>query len=1062
MVEKSLLLLWSKKFVWLLMLTFCVHFAMSQGVGVVKGKLTSAINGEGVAGATVEVLGTKRTVLTKEDGSFSIEAKRGATLVFTYVGFKRLEVVVREEVINVTIEPEEKSMEEVVVVAYGTQSRKDLTGSISKVTSKEFKNAVVSTVDQALQGRASGVQVIQSSGEPGANVVVRVRGINSLSGDNQPLYVIDGFAMPPYTEAAAPNTSGSYASNGLYGLNPGDIESIEVLKDAAATSIYGSRAANGVILITTKKGKTGEGQIEIISKTTLSKMSNAYNMMKDYQYAEMKNQSYIDVGQPAPLDVAQIRAENNSTDWLGLITHTALRQETSINYRGGSGKTNYFLSGTYLTEEGVVKGSDNKRGSIRFNLNTSFKKWYDARVQVSATRARLMRAITENGGWPFAGGPIFDALRSSPLHKNNTSFIGDVPDAYGGVTLSQNPFINPLQELLDKTDYTYNDQLLGNIDNVFYLTPKRNLELHAVLGSSLQYSQRKINLPPWLGSARVYNGLVIQSSAKTQSFNSTVFLSHKAELGEHRFQSTAGTEYTNTILDMSSGVGKGISFSSIALYNLGSALNQSVTSYKEESVIQSAFVRENYSYKDKYLLSLSVRADGASKFASNEKWGIFPAAAVAWNISEEKFMQKFEKLDYAKLRVSYGLTGSQSLPAYRSLRSYSPSFYELGNTPGGANPVVTLVVTQPNNPDLKWETTAQLNAGLDLSFLDGKLTLAIDWYNKLTSDLLQLLPIPGQSGYASIWANSGSIRNRGFDFNLGLRPFTGKDFGWETNITFSKNKTYVVDLGDFDPNSQGVLRSGGNLLGGGTSILIPGRELGLFYGYNVIGLYQAEDFDGSGNLIVPAPLNSNDNTIGRYKYEDVVKDGKITEADRVVLGSSQPKFVLGWNNNFRYKSWNLNLFFNSSIGNKILNMGGGYLQTGILNLSGVGFNQTEEWYEKRWTPENPHNDPRYPAVQPRPNGGLLAFGDAHSTMVEDGSFVRLKSATLSYSFAQSPQMWLHGLSLYFTATNLFTITKYSGFDPEVSSYGGNVRLSGVDYGAYPNFKSYTLGVNLTL
>lgn len=1061
MLEKLLLRLRSKKLMWLLLLAFCTHLAIAQG-STVQGKVTSSINGEGIGGVTVEVVGTKAAVATKEDGTYSIEARHGATLVFRHVGFKRIEAVATGSTLDVVLDPAEKSLDEVVVVAYGTQSRKDLTGSISKVSGKEFKNSVVTTVDQALQGRASGVQVVQSSGEPGANVVVRVRGINSLSSDNQPLYVIDGFPMPPYTEAAAPNTSGSYASNGLYGLNPSDIESIEVLKDASATAIYGSRAANGVILITTKRGKTGDAQIEVISKTTVSRMSNPYSMMSDYQYAEMKNQSYIDAGQPAPLNVDSIRNANNSTDWLGLITRNALRQETSVNYRGGSGKTNYFLSGTYLVENGVVKGSDNKRGSVRFNLNTSFKKWYDARVQMSATRARLMRAITENGGWPFAGGPIFDALRSSPLHKNNTEFIGDVPDQYGGVTLSQNPFVNPLQELLDKTDYTYNDQVLGNIDNIFYLTADHNLELHAVLGGSLQNSERKINLPPWLGSARIYNGLVIQSSAKTQSFNSTVFLTHKAEKGAHRFNSTGGVEYTNIVLDMNSGVGKGINFPSIALYNLSSALNQSVTSYKEESVIQSAFLRENYSFKDRYLLSLSVRADGASKFAANEKWGFFPAAALAWNISEEKFMQKLEKLDYAKLRVSYGLTGSQSLPAYRSLRSYSPSFYDLGNTPGGTNPSVTLVVTQPNNPDLKWETTEQFNAGLDLSFLEGKITLAFDWYNKLTRDLLQLLPIPSQSGYASIWANSGSIRNRGFDFNLGFRPFNSRDFTYEANITFSRNKTYVVDLGDFDPASQGVLRSGSNLLGGGTSILIPGRELGLFYGYNVIGLYQQSDFGNTGNLIVPAPLNSNDNTIGRYKYEDINKDGKITEDDRTVLGSSQPKFVLGWNNNLRYKSWNLNLFFNSSIGNKILNMGGGYLQSGILNLSGVGFNQTKEWYENRWTPENPHNDPRYPAVQPRPNGGLLAFGDAHSTMVEDGSFARLKSATLSYSFNQSTQKWLRGLSLYVTATNLFTITNYSGFDPEVSSYGGNVRLAGVDYGAYPNFKSYTLGLNLTL
>ena len=487
---------------------------------VITGKVTNQ-DGNPLEGVSVIVKETGRGVYTVADGTFSISvAGERSVLVVSHVGMETQEITVgRNKTVDIILLQLKGSMEDVVVVGYGVQSRKDLTGSISRVSSQEFKNAIVSTVDQALQGRATGVFVTQASGEPGANVVVRIRGISSFSNNNQPLYVIDGFIMPPYTEAAAPNTSGPSISNGLYGLNPADIESIDVLKDASATAIYGSRAANGVILITTKRGKMGESQIEFINKTSASSMSNSYDMMNGYEFATAKNQSYIDAGQPGPFNVDSIKAAGASTDWLDQISRTGLRQENSLTYRGGAGKTNYFLSGAYMLEQGVIKGSENKRGSIRFNLNTSFKSWYDARMQVSATRAKLTRATTETGGWPYSGGPIFDALRASPLHQNNTTVLGEVPDIVGGVILSQNTFVSPVQELLDKTDNTFNDQVLANIENIFYLTKSKNLELHVLSGSSLQNSERQINLPPWLGSGKTYNGLVIESNAKTQSFN---------------------------------------------------------------------------------------------------------------------------------------------------------------------------------------------------------------------------------------------------------------------------------------------------------------------------------------------------------------------------------------------------------------------------------------------------------------------------------------------------------------------------------------------------------------
>lgn len=1018
--------------------------------------------GVALNGATVSVKGKQRTsVTTADNGGFEIKnAAIGDVLVISFVGYTTQEYIIRSSrENNVRLAVADSQLDDIVVVGYGSQKKKNVAGSIARIEGSEFKNAVLTTVDQTLQGRASGVQVVTSSGEPGADVVVRIRGINSLSGDNQPLYVIDGFVMPPYREAGASGTSGSYGSNGLYGLNVNDIESIDILKDAAATAIYGSRAANGVVLITTKKGKAGESKIEVVNKTSFATISNPIEMMNSYEYATIKNQTFLAVNQTAPFDLDSIPTAGN-TNWLNEISRTGIRQENSINYKGGVGNTNYYLSGSYLIDEGVLKKSNNQRGSVRFNLNSKMKSWYDIRIQMTGTRQRQTRAITESRGWPFVGGPLFDALRAAPLQKNNNELVGNQPDIINGVALSGYSFINPLQELTEKTDFTYNDQFIANAENIFSLDSKKQLKLHAVVGTSFHNSQRMINLPNWLGSARSVNGLATQSMAKTQAYNTSLFLSHNFSGADIQFNSTAGVEYANYVVSLFSALGRGINFPAIGLDALESAQNQSIGSYKEESVIRSGFFRENISYKDKYVLSASIRADGASKFADNRKWGYFPSFAAAWNIEKERFMESVKLLDNAKLRVSYGLTGSQSLPAYRSQRRYTTSFYELGNNPGGGSTVTTLVVAQPNNPELKWETTSQFNIGADLSIDRGLITLTVDYYNKLTSDLLQSMPIPSQSGYRTIWANNGSMRNRGVEVNLGLKPFRGL-VSWTTNFIYSNNKTVVVDLGKFDPTSQGLSSLGGSLLGGGASILIPGQPLGLFYGYKVIGLYQKEDLDASGKPTVALPNNINDNFEGRFKFQDTDSNGVINSKDRVMLGKAQPKFTFGWNNNITWKRWGLNVFFNGSIGNDIVNVSGAYLRTGILNLAGVGFNQTKDWYENRYTSERPTNDPRYPAAQPQPNGGYLSVEEVNSTMIEDGSFIRLKSLTLSYQPIIRSKV-LNDVTIYFTTTNVLTLTKYSGFDPEVSSYGSNVRLQGIDYAAYPNYKSYTIGLSFSL
>ncbi|CAG5068790.1 TonB-dependent receptor P3 [Dyadobacter sp. CECT 9623] len=1012
----------------------------------IKGKVVDEKN-SGLPGVSVLVKNTTIQAITEPDGTFQMKVPaQGAILVYSFVGFTTKEIPVGSQTqFNVQLLPESKALKEVVVVGYGAQSKRDLASSTSRVSATEYKSAVINTVDQAIQGRTTGVQVTETSGEPGAAAVVRIRGNNSLSGNNEPLYVIDGFPMPPYREAGA-NFTGAYQQNGLYGINPNDIESMEILKDASATAIYGSRGANGVVLITTKSGKRGEGRVELVNKTSFGTVSNPIKMMNSRQYAEIINESYALSDRTPPF--GNLDSAFTNTDWVAAITQPSFRQDVTLSISGGSEKSSYYISGNYLQEKGTIVNSDNNRASLRVNLNNEVNNWYNVKGQFSFSRQKSNRAVTASRAWPSSGG-LMDGLRAAPTLE--LDYLGN--NSMGIPNYSGFYFSNPLNELMAKTDVTQSDYSILNVENYFKLA--EGLQLVVSLAGNQNLSRRKVFLPPSTAEGNQVRGKGSNNTSNTYSYNVNAYLQYEKTFNkDHYLNSTLGVEYNDQTVEIVNTNASGYDVPFFGIDNIGSAQSQAIGSFKEKRILQSGFLRANYSYKGKYVLNSSVRIDGASAFAANNKYGIFPSVALAWNLDQEEFMKGVTFISNTKFRGSWGETGSQAIGPYSSLSQYGSGFYEMGPQGDGAVIGTGIFPNTIANPNLSWERTRQLNLGMDFNTAKDRLVFSFDYYNKVTSDLLQPRRVPTQAGVSTIIDNYGTMRNRGFELSIQGNIIQKKNVTFSSRVNLSRNINTLVDLGE--RTQSDFVSLNGNLLGGVMGILTPGEEVGRFFGFKVPGLTQTTDFDADGNPTFatfegPRPAGSKGTPIyGAWIYEDVNGDNIITADDRTVLGKSTPDFTFGWSNDLTWKNFSLNALFTGSVGNDVLNLTNFYIMNGVVEYSGVGFNQSEEWYNKRYTESNVHNDPKYPGIQ---RG--IPSGDINSTMLEDGSFMRLKMLSLSYTFprlgpVQNPR-------LFVTGTNLWTLTKYTGFDPEVSSYAQSLLQQGIDYGAYPTQRSYTIG-----
>lgn len=1005
------------KFIWcplilILLITGSVH-AQTQRI-TVTGTVTDQETGETIIGASVKVKGTSTGASTDNKGKFSINAPSDGVLSIAYVGYGSIEVPINAKtIINIKIKPDNQGLDEVVVVGYGTTRKKDLTGSVASIKKEAIKDVPITRVDQMIQGKAAGVQVTAVDGSPGTGSTIRIRGGNSINASNEPLYVIDGLI----------------GGGDLNLINPQDIESMEILKDASSTAIYGARGANGVILITTKRGASGTDNINFNVYSGWQQVPKFIPMLNATQYAQLANESSLDNGgavlYPDPQSLGK------GTDWQRAISRVAPIQNYTLSASGGKDTYHYFLSGNYINQDGVIINSGFKRYQVRANLDKNVKENVKITAAFNIGRAETKNSTVSLGGQDYGSSAlayspaatIYNADGSFNSKKPNDNQVYDNPVAQGTLPLNQTTTTN----------------IIGNLGAEWTLI--KGLTLKSTFGAELNFVKNNIYNPSTLptrtnansgGSAQVNTrDILTWQNENTLSYDKQIGQDHHiSAVGGVTFQ-TSSNEYLNAQGDRYA--------TDLYQYNNLGATAQSTfgigSDYSKYSIF-SLLARINYAYKDKYLVTLTARQDQSSRFAENNKSALFPAVALAWKASNESFIKDLNVFDNLKLRGSFGYNGNQGIDPYKSLASLSN---QSGYLIGGQK-ILGYVGDRIANPNLKWETTRQLDLGLEAGILKGRVNIEIDYYDKRTKDLLLDQQLPLQTGFVSRLTNIGMVGNKGIEILINTVNITTKDFQWETNFNVSRNKSKVLDLGGVDRFSVKNIYFGGN---SSISQLQVGQPVGTFWGATYYGTQKTAQ--------VPAGAVNPNSTprLGDPLYVDKNGDGKFGDEDFGVIGDSSPKFYGGIGNNFTYKQFSLNIYLQGSYGNKVMNVGDAFYNTGdpLTNQFAT--------IADRWTPSNPTSD------VPRVNSRNYI---PSSRWVYNGSFLRLKSINLGYTFtgAQLHAHWINKLNIYATATNLFLITKYPYYDPETSADGTNSVLRGFDNTNYPQNRTFAFGINLTL
>ena len=1007
----------------------------------IRGTVTDGDNNEPLPGVNVLARGTTNGTVTDIDGRYSITVSdEVTTLVFSSIGFVTQEVPIngRSE-INLTMSADVQSLSEVVVVGYGTVKKSDITGSVASIDGQDIKEIPITSLDQGLQGRAAGVQVTQSSGQPGSVATIRIRGGNSLQGGNEPLYVIDGF--PIYNGSGIPNATGNDNQNNtntgprinpLASLNPNDIASMEILKDASATAIYGSRGANGVVLITTKGGQAGQDQISFESYYGVQSVRKTIDVMNATQFAELANEALTNDGLEPRFTEEEISGFGKGTDWQDEIFRTAPIQNYQLTFSGGDQKTTYAVSGGYFSQDGTIINSYFRRLSSRVNLNRKISDRFNAGTHLTLNRSNSNTLLTGTDGGGGTG-VVLGAIMMSPTVG---IFQEDDPTRYTqvneGILLP-----NPVATAREINNLSTTTRFLGDIYGEYEII--EGLTAKVSFGADLLSNKGNYYEPSFIYQGSGNGGRGVVSSLQTTNWLNENTVTYNKTINEnHSINLLGGITFQGNRTEFVSASAQGFVTDALEQNSLQGATvyNQPVTRTPEWGLI-SYLGRINYSLYERYLFTLTGRVDGSSRFGSGNKYGFFPSGAVAWQVSEEGFMQNVSVVDDLKLRASYGITGNQEIGLYNSLATLTSDNYSFGEA----------LVTgfRPNripNEDLQWERTAQFDVGLDVGFVDNRFRLTADYYYKKTTELLYDADVPWTSGFSSALQNIGSVQNQGVELGIGADVLTGA-LSWtaDFNIAFNRNK--VLELGAVDFFLAGG--NSGHLKVSQVSRVEEGLPIGSFYGYLAEGIFRSED-----EVAISAQPNAQP---GDRRYRDLNGDGAITaEEDRTVIGNAQPDFFGGLTNRLRWRGFELNVFFQWSYGNDILNY-----NRFELELPTGGQNVSAELVD-RWTPENP--DAEYPrATRQR----AILFSDRQ---LEDGSYLRIKNLTFGYTFpglvGQSGIEWLSALKVYVSTQNLWTLTNYSGFDPEVSRYGATNLNLGEDYGVYPTAKTVMLGLNLTL
>lgn len=1010
----------------------------------ITGKVSDE-KGDGIPGVNVLVKGTTTGTVTDMDGMYRVQVENeSSVLVFSSIGFVSQEIVVgSRQRIDVRLEPDVTQLSEIVVVGYGTQRREDLTGAISSVDGEDLKKVFITTPDQAMQGRVAGVQVRTTSHEPGGAISVQVRGTSSLSASSQPLYVIDGFPISNdyYNNPASPEgilaEKGATVPNQLNSIDPASIESIEILKDASATAIYGSRATNGVVLITTKRGRTGLAQVDYSTSVSYQTVAKKFDLLNATEWAMLVNEANDLNSQPRTFSDAQIAAMGVGTDWQDVVFRTAVTQRHQLSVSGGNEALRYMVSGNYTGQQGVMIESGLKRYASTINLdaNVSKKLTLGSSITVSNTdNQRTLDGTKSYSNEPSAVVSIFYARPHIPpynddgtIRRNNNGFPGG------------NGEDTPLWMLKNYKRDVHTFRTVGNIFANYEIIEGLNFKVRV----GLDYSALQNNNYYPIGS-RIAGSTGGQASRGTQmlkNFLNENTLEYKRTFNQHKITALVG--YTSQTEKNEATVASAFGFPSdfYGYRNLGIASNpQPSTSYESRWVLLSYLGRINYILSDKYLFTLTARYDGSSKFGANNKYGFFPSGAVAWRLSEEDFIKNLNLFSQLKVRLGYGLTGNERIGLYKSISTIAA--FNNFSSGYGFNGQQTPVAWPANiaNPDLSWEKAEDLNLGFDMGFLNNRINLTIDVYKKKTTDLLMETPLPRESGFASVLQNVGAMENKGFEVALNTVNTVGA-FGWTTNFNFSVNRNKVLDLGGAEFYFTGWT-GGGNNNHNGTHIvrIAPGQPVGAFWGAIYEGIYKnQQEIDEAGHQPTARP--------GSERFKDLNGDGVFTEADDTYIGDPNPDYIFGFNNDFRWKQFSLNVFMYGEIGPDVANFAVG-------NKLRAGTNLLRSDREKRWTPENPNG------TTPAANQGTASI--ISTLNVVDGSFVRIRTISLAYDLpaAKLNLKWLRSLQLSVAGDNLFLFTDYLGYDPEVNSYGTTNDVKGVDRFAYPSLKGVRFGLNV--
>ncbi|OAQ40334.1 hypothetical protein A5893_05115 [Pedobacter psychrophilus] len=1004
--------------------------------------------GEKLPGVSVKVKGQERVTQTNIDGQYSFNVVPNAVLVFSYLGYETKEVpIAGKEILNVVLKVSASALEEVVVVGYGTVAKSDLTGSVSTVKLKDVNENKVVSISEALQGKIAGVNIVTNTGEPGGAITFNIRGMTSITGSNQPLIVVDG---QPIESAFSATSAGQGLDGGaeippadpLASINPNDIASIEILKDASSTAIYGSRGANGVVLITTKSGSGTKDQVSFSTRFDMSQIPKQLDMLSSYEYMIMKNEANVNDGK-APVyndNTLDSISKALNINWQDEVYRNAISQDHQISITGKDQKYSYLLSGNYSDQQSVIQKAGYKRGGVRLNYERQISPKLTVGLRTYLSVADRKFGLQSNWTGILGSTVVLGALSFNPLQNPYDPETGDFDE-----DLANGPLLL-INKVIDRTSIR---TVLSNFNADYKISKDLTYTLKA--GINEIYSLRNVYYPTgtFIGNSAP-GGSATRADNRNANYVIDNLLTYKKNIAKkHAINAVAGYSYQRWFNNSTSVTNLGFPSNTLTYNNPAGAAFPGRTFYNlNERALMSVLGRANYSYDKRYLLTLTARYDGSTRLSPGNKWNLYPSVGLGWNVSNEDFFK--EKLDFMsllKVRASIGVAGNDNIRVGGSQASYSLNYY-----PFGSNINPNYVISDFDNPTLRWESTTKYNAGVDLGFMKDKLNFSIDYYKHVTTDLLVNLTLPGSVGYGNYFTNVGEIMNQGLDVE-GSYYITRKNFNLTLGANFSIFNNKVVSLGEGGTIFGRTFFAGGAiLLGQPVTAAFVGEQISNFYGYRTGGIYQNQaEIDND-----PALANDNGRSLirpGMIKYLDLNNDGQISGDDRTIIGNPTPDFTFGFNPSISYKKLTASMTIFGSYGGELLNLNRWMVGSNHANTT---YNSLRDSYEGRWYGEGTSN--LYPRLTTDAVRLQQRFPD---WMVEDASFVRLQNLTFGYNFKTPQSLKISSLRVFLTGTNLFTITNYSGYDPNVNSFGQSSIDNGIDLGTLPQARSFSAGFQLT-